>query len=331
MLSCCYNYFPETIRDDDWSKLLKCTTLKERLHQIKFYRLKEDKSKKDAIKKQVKMSLKERCLDQLQSQRYITSLLLDPNPCLVVDCQFLECLSIRGLNLTFLQLKYLIAENRLRQQPWPLYLCNFNYHNDIINDHCKRHLQFFESNHFPCAEISSKSFVDLFAHSNIVYLSPHADEELDEIKGDETFILGGIVDRTNEIGLPKQASLLAAKQANVVARKLPLDKYIKFVFLKQFDALHFVCIPSIRHLKVHLEWKSGTKLLTLTAVASILYDVYDSNGAWEFALKKNIPRRNVKSAEEVSAVGRLKRKRINDYDERVMRELLQRLHENSDR
>ncbi|VDK23398.1 unnamed protein product [Anisakis simplex] len=81
-----------------------------------------------------------------------------------------------------------------------------------------------------------------------------------KIKGDETFILGGIVDRTNEIGLPKQASLLAAKQANVVARKLPLDRYIK--------------------------WKSGTKLLTLTAVASILYDVYDSNGSWEFALKK---------------------------------------------
>uniref|UniRef100_A0A914R5C5 SAM-dependent MTase TRM10-type domain-containing protein n=1 Tax=Parascaris equorum TaxID=6256 RepID=A0A914R5C5_PAREQ len=159
----------------------------------------------------------------------------------------------------------------------------------------------FDSNRFVAAEFFSCGFTDLFPHVDIVYLSPHADSELEKpfisavklsfvivfcyisakpigliegtaeivwdggltpafgccvVEGNEIFILGGIVDRANEPRLPKCASLLAANNARVVARKLPLDK-----------------------------WKSGSKYLTLTAVASILYDVYDSGGSWEFALK----------------------------------------------
>lgn len=33
-------------------------------------------------------------------------------------------------------------------------------------------------------------------------------------------------------------------------------------------------------------WKSGTKSLTLLAVSSILYSVYESGGDWEDAFRK---------------------------------------------
>ncbi|KHN80940.1 Mitochondrial ribonuclease P protein 1 -like protein [Toxocara canis] len=327
MLSCCYNYFPEKIDDSDWRKLIRCSTIKQRLDHVKFCRRKEEAAKKDRIKEETKASKRrlmrltnpmhsctadpdrryfylpypklKRSIDEMEALRYVRSLLLEPEPAIAIDCQFLDCLSPRGLNLTFLQLKYLIAENRVRQQPWPIYLCNFDTYNEQICEQRKLHLQIFDSNRFPSAEISSRSFIDLFPNSNIVYLSPHADTEIEKVEGNEVFVIGGIVDRTSEPRLPKQASLQAANEAGVIARKLPLDKYI--------------------------EWKSGSKYLTLTAVASILYDVYDSNGSWEFALKKNIPTRNVKSAEERSRVGKLKRERIHDYDQRVIQEVLKRL------
>lgn len=41
------------------------------------------------------------------------------------------------------------------------------------------------------------------------------------------FILGGIVDRVQEHGIHPQASLVAAKEDNVVVQKLPLNKYIE--------------------------------------------------------------------------------------------------------
>uniref|UniRef100_A0A914ZIS4 RNA (guanine-9-)-methyltransferase domain-containing protein 1 n=3 Tax=Parascaris TaxID=6254 RepID=A0A914ZIS4_PARUN len=287
VLSRCYNYFPTIINDSDWGILLRCSTMKERLSHVKFRRRKEEQAKKDRIKNEAKASKRglirsedavpsqyvplecrpfylphaklKRSIDELQALRYMRSLLLDPQPALVIDCQFLDYLSPRGLNLTLLQLKYLISENRVRLQPWPVYLCNLHSQNEIISEQCKLHLQMFDSNRFVAAEFFSCGFTDLFPHVDIVYLSPHADSELEKVEGNEIFILGGIVDRANEPRLPKCASLLAANNARVVARKLPLDKYIK--------------------------WKSGSKYLTLTAVASILYDVYDSGGSWEFALK----------------------------------------------
>uniref|UniRef100_A0A183EUD5 SAM-dependent MTase TRM10-type domain-containing protein n=1 Tax=Gongylonema pulchrum TaxID=637853 RepID=A0A183EUD5_9BILA len=72
--------------------------------------------------------------------------------------------------------------------------------------------------------------------------------------------LGGIVDRVAQHRLHPHATLLAAQEDQVEARRLPIDKYIK--------------------------WKSGSKSLTLLAVASILYSVYESGGDWERAFKK---------------------------------------------
>uniref|UniRef100_A0A0M3INB5 SAM-dependent MTase TRM10-type domain-containing protein n=1 Tax=Ascaris lumbricoides TaxID=6252 RepID=A0A0M3INB5_ASCLU len=230
----------------------------KRLNHVKFRRRKEEQAKKDRIKNEAKISKRrlirsddpvpsqytplerrpfylphtelKRSIDELQALRYIRSLLLDPQPALVIDCQFLDYLSPRGLNLTLLQLKYLFSENRVRLQPWPIYLCNFHSQNKIISEQCKLHLQMFDSNRFVAAQFFSCGFTDLFPDIDIVYLSPHADSELEKVEGNEVFVLGGIVDRTNEPRLPKCASLLAANNAHVVARKLPLDKYIKSAF-----------------------------------------------------------------------------------------------------
>lgn len=66
-------------------------------------------------------------------RRYLKSIQLKETPTLCIDCRFLTKHSFRGLNLTFLQLQYLMAENRQRKMPWPIYLANYDTENaDLI-------------------------------------------------------------------------------------------------------------------------------------------------------------------------------------------------------
>ncbi|KAK6048108.1 tRNA (guanine-N(1)-)-methyltransferase, partial [Cooperia oncophora] len=181
-------------------------------------------------------------------------------PCLVIDCRFLPFLSPRGAELTAVQLKYLISENRDSRTPWQLYFTNFDCSSERIRRMKDRHLSVIDSPATCSPIVSPQSFTDLFARERIVYLSPDAEEEIEDVYENDVYILGGIVDRVPEKGIPRRASLETATAEQVRCKKLPLDKYVT--------------------------WKSGSKFLTLTAVSSILRDVYSSGGDWETALRK---------------------------------------------
>ncbi|MFH4973637.1 hypothetical protein AB6A40_000346 [Gnathostoma spinigerum] len=319
MLSRCYTYFPEHLIDEDWLKFLRCRTAIERLNQVKFRRKVEEKERKDLRKKLEKATLVKKCVPtsneahliwlphaklarqetMFESWRYIRSLLVDPPPTLVIDCRYLPLLSPRGLSLTALQIQYLICENRARQHPWPLYLCNFDIKNPLVAKEKEKYLSLLDSRLSVSPESTEKNYTDLFSRERIVYLSPDADQELDQIDGSEVFVIGGIVDRAVEPQIPHQASLASAIADRVKACKLPIDRYVK--------------------------WQSGTKYLTLTAVSSILHDVYCSQGDWERSLKKNIPVRNVKPLDARHKTSKTIYARIHNYDQRVLAEVRERL------
>lgn len=50
-------------------------------------------------------------------------------PIICLDCRFLTQHSLRGLNLTFLQLNHLLSKNRYRKNPWPIYFVNYEIEN----------------------------------------------------------------------------------------------------------------------------------------------------------------------------------------------------------
>ena len=66
-----------------------------------------------------------------------------------------------------------------------------------------------------------------------VYLSPDAEEELNDVSEDKIYIIGGIVDRTviQNLSLNRIISLKNDDncEIKIVAKKLPLIKYIKDV------------------------------------------------------------------------------------------------------
>uniref|UniRef100_A0A7I4YSQ1 RNA (guanine-9-)-methyltransferase domain-containing protein 1 n=1 Tax=Haemonchus contortus TaxID=6289 RepID=A0A7I4YSQ1_HAECO len=303
-------HFPSQIKSEDWLVLLECHTRKQRLDHLKFLRNRELEREKDLLKKRLKTPLPPR-EKQEESDHVLyfphTKLAKDQRsmawqkvarahrcgePSLVVDCRFLPLLSPRGAELTAIQLKYMISENRDDRAPWQLYFTSFDYSSERIRRLKDRHLSVIASPSTCSPIISPQSFTDLFERDRIVYLSPDADEEIEDVKQSDVYVLGGIVDRVAEKGIPRQASLETAVSEGVRCKKLPLDKYVK--------------------------WKSGTKFLTLTAVSTILRDVYSSGGDWEFALRKNIPVRNIRSVEEKSIGGRILHNKIRQFDRQLL-------------
>lgn len=57
--------------------------------------------------------------------RYWRALQFVETPRLVIDCRYLGNHSTHGMNLAFKQLMFLVADNRRRNRPWPLYFVNF--------------------------------------------------------------------------------------------------------------------------------------------------------------------------------------------------------------
>ncbi|KAK6044556.1 tRNA (guanine-N(1)-)-methyltransferase [Cooperia oncophora] len=323
VISMLTKHFPTKITTQDWLVLLECHTRKQRLDHLKFLRSRELEREKDLLKKTLKspLPLKEKPENEGLPPVYFPAPKLAKDqrsiawqrvarahrcgePCLVIDCRFLPFLSPRGAELTAVQLKYLISENRDSRTPWQLYFTNFDCSSERIRRMKDRHLSVIDSPATCSPIVSPQSFTDLFARERIVYLSPDAEEEMKashEIPMSnvplcrfQVYILGGIVDRVPEKGIPRRASLETATAEQVRCKKLPLDKYVT--------------------------WKCGfRRFLTLTAVSSILRDVYNSGGDWETALRKNIPVRNVRSAEEKSVAGRILHDKIRLFDRQLLK------------
>lgn len=73
---------------------------------------------------------------------------------------------------------------------------------------------------FPCDILEIEEFSQ--RKTDIIYLSPDAEEELSSIEKDKVYIIGGLVDRT----IKKFASLSRAKELNIRTAKLPITKYM---------------------------------------------------------------------------------------------------------
>lgn len=69
---------------------------------------------------------------------------------------------------------------------------------------------------------SQKHFTELFPKDKLVYLSPDAEDTIEEFDKQAVYILGAVVDRYTD----KPLTFQSAKQHNIKSVKLPLEKYV---------------------------------------------------------------------------------------------------------
>ncbi|CCD71333.1 RNA (guanine-9-)-methyltransferase domain-containing protein 1 [Caenorhabditis elegans] len=311
--------FPKKISDSEWKTFLELKSRKSRFDEAMFLFRKEKLEEEDARKKLEKVNFRKISEQNVgsrvpsymlhfpnsvseeyyQMKRLYEAYLLENRPILAVDCQFLSRLSPRGRGLTALQLQYLITENRRNPDPFRLHFVNYDSKNSSIQDLEKSKLQSIRKSHVFNPIVTENGLETYENHSkNVIYLSPDATEELESVDDDKIYVIGGIVDRVPEPGIPKHASLEASQSAGVFARKLPIDRYVDF--------------------------KSGSKFLTLLAVAEILRQV-NIHGDWKKAMKVAIPVRNTRGADEKNPKARAAQLRIHAFNQEILKRIDRRL------
>lgn len=71
--------------------------------------------------------------------------------------------------------------------------------------------------------VTDKSYLDLFPREKLVYLSPHARDELHKMSNEDIYIVGAFVDKACH----KKVSLARAKEQGIRAVQFPLDRYLQ--------------------------------------------------------------------------------------------------------
>ncbi|XP_059470220.1 mitochondrial ribonuclease P protein 1 homolog [Neocloeon triangulifer] len=183
-----------------------------------------------------------------------------------IDCGFDSSMSPAEKGNLANQLQFAFACNRVHSEPFDLHLCNVQKDSSAIRK-MMRAIPMLLDTSFPC-NVTEKSYLDIVPKESIVYLTPHCREVMRDFDHDANYIIGGIVDKSNQEPL----TLAKAKREGLRMAKFPLDEY--------------------------MHWGAGgSKFLTLDQVLKIMLDMRKT-GDWNYALR-HVPRRKLKTNEEV--------------------------------
>uniref|UniRef100_A0A7G3AR47 RNA (guanine-9-)-methyltransferase domain-containing protein 1 n=1 Tax=Lutzomyia longipalpis TaxID=7200 RepID=A0A7G3AR47_LUTLO len=181
-------------------------------------------------------------------------------PKIVIDCSYEKYMSRAEASNCAKQLMFAFADNRMAENPFDLHFCNFNPQ-EYAAKQLQKHIPRMLDEDFPM-NVHEKSYLEVFDHRSLVYLTPHCRQEMTSYNPDDVYIVGAMVDKRNTEPL----SLAKAKRQNLRMAKLPLDRY--------------------------LQWTSGSgKSLTINQMISILLTLKDTSD-WEKALEV-VPRRKI--------------------------------------
>lgn len=177
---------------------------------------------------------------------------------IVLDCSYSRYMTRQATMNCAFQIGLLINANRTHTEPYDVYLCNVDP-DDILTKALQRLFpNLYDQNNL--VTVTDKSYNDLFPQKNLVYLSPHSKNVLDNFNSEDVYIVGAFVDRGN----PQPVSTSIANRENIRHASFPIDQ--------------------------NVVWCQGTKSLTLDTVIKIMLD-WRSTGNWKTAFQ-NLPSRH---------------------------------------
>ncbi|XP_034251502.1 mitochondrial ribonuclease P protein 1 homolog [Thrips palmi] len=176
----------------------------------------------------------------------------------IIDCSYDANMDEIAMKRAALQILKCYYSSRKSRRPFSLHICNLDVDSRVLYYLQKSHPGFDTS--VPI-DIHSGSYLELFDRKNLVYLSPHSDNEL-KYNTEDTYIIGAFVDF--DTSHPLRLSAKKAAKENIRHAALPIDRYLK--------------------------WRKGTKSLCINQCFDILLDVKNT-GDWSKALQAHTPSR----------------------------------------
>lgn len=223
----------------------------------------------------------------------------------VIDCSYEKHMVFRETLNAAKQLTFVFGDNRIHKEPFNIHLCNVNHEGKFMKQ-LERNIPSLTEPWFPL-NIHEKSYLDIFAKENLVYLTPHCRNELTEFDHDAVYIVGCMVDKVKYFKVASHfynfnlflvlsiiicwqvnnepLSLARAKRDGIKMAKLPLDRY--------------------------LEWAPGSKKnLNINHMIPILLDL-KVTGDWEYALR-HVPRRKLMETKILAMQNKVKNRNLKD-------------------
>nr|XP_022321342.1 tRNA methyltransferase 10 homolog B-like [Crassostrea virginica] len=157
------------------------------------------------------------------------------------------------------QLCRLYGVNKKADVPAHVYFAGFDKNGELYQE-CIRKIDGFEKYQ---VEMTAAPVSELFDVKDVIYLTPDAEDMLEELDKDKVYIIGGIVDESIIKNLSKQK----ADAFNIPTARLPIDRY-----MKKKDQIHF------------------SQVLAINQVFEILVTYLSSND-WRAALSRGVPER----------------------------------------
>jgi len=283
---------PSYLSLDHWNDLFRLNSRRSREKHLKFLHMNEMIRLKEKAKKEAKRIAKaaflaeladkpkeedhmnyglgkntlflrkyDSSIDHFHNTKCIQAQIFD-NP-LIFDMSYNQHMTAMEQNNTAKQLMLSFSDNREHDQPFPLLFCNADPESKTMRMLHKLIPPIYQPD-FPI-NLTSKNYTDLFPRDKLVYLTPHCKTELTHYDSDAIYIIGALVDKSNNEPL----SWAKASKEKIKMAKLPLDSY--------------------------LNWGAGSgKSLTLNSMINIMLELKTS-GDWKKALKFVPQRKLVKN------------------------------------
>ncbi|KAI3601403.1 trna (guanine-n-)-methyltransferase [Moniliophthora roreri] len=151
----------------------------------------------------------------------------------VVDLGFDEMMSEKEISSMTSQLAYTYSANRNMSFPFSLIYTSLNGRTlarlEAMNDAAYKrwsHTEWWQEDYsrlwLKTADGEDEEKAHEVLKASIVYLTADSDEELEELKPEEIYIIGGIVDRNRY----KNLCLNKAKEAGIRTARLPIGRYV---------------------------------------------------------------------------------------------------------
>eukprot|EP00002_Diphylleia_rotans_P016835 TRINITY_DN3268_c0_g2_i1.p1 TRINITY_DN3268_c0_g2~~TRINITY_DN3268_c0_g2_i1.p1 ORF type:complete len:391 (-),score=110.93 TRINITY_DN3268_c0_g2_i1:194-1366(-) len=172
---------------------------------------------------------------------------------IVVDMQFQDLMLEKELSSLRKQIMYIHAFNRRNPKPVHVHLTSVHplQRQELVNVCADR---------WKGIHIEDQSYMDLFPHDQLVYLTADSDKTVDALDENKIYIIGGLVDHNRYKNKCKDIALAQG----IATARLPIDAYVK------------------------LETR---KVLTVNQVFEILLNVRTNGGNWKEAFLQSIPAR----------------------------------------
>ncbi|KAF0761853.1 mitochondrial ribonuclease P protein 1 [Aphis craccivora] len=275
---------PSHLKIDQWQSLLQLSSRSSRMKQLRYLFLIEKKKENRIVRKLEKRAerleryenepkndhieyglmrnsmfhrIYEKQMNSLYNYRLCEAMLYGQD--ILIDCSYDGHMSLKEQTNCAKQLLLMWSYNRTHKDPFNIIFCNVNKESTVFKCLSKT-IPTIDDPTFPL-NYTKQSYLDLYPREKLVYLTPHCNEELKEYNYDDVYIIGAMVDKMKVEPL----SLAKGKRDKIRMAKLPLDLY--------------------------LDWKQGTKNLTINQMIMIMADLKINNN-WVEALK-HIPRRKL--------------------------------------